>query len=108
MSTFFQRFFKFLNESSLDKNVILSLTVLFSKDSLDYAENLRKLKIVREYIRNDYTFQKLLIKAYYLNPEIIIEELENTYPVRLTQEEREAYIYIINNKQEKIKKYRLI
>ena len=43
-----KRFFKFLNESSLDKNVILSLTVLFSKDSLDYAENLRKLKIVRE------------------------------------------------------------
>ena len=67
-----------------------------------------KLKKVREYIRNDYTFQPLLIKAYYLNPEIIIEELENTYPVRLTQEEREAYSYIINNKQEKIKKYRLI
>ena len=67
-----------------------------------------KLKKVREYIRNDYTFQQLLIKAYYLNPEIIIEELENTYPVRLTQEERKAYIYIINNKQEKIKKYRLI
>lgn len=43
-----KRFFKFLNESSLDKNVILNLTVLFSKDSLDYAENLRKLKIVRE------------------------------------------------------------
>ena len=43
-----KRFFKFLNESSLDKKVILSLTVLFSKDSLDYAENLRKLKIVRE------------------------------------------------------------
>ena len=42
-----KRFFKFLNESSLDKKVILSLTVLFSKDSLDYAENLRKLKIVR-------------------------------------------------------------
>lgn len=67
-----------------------------------------KLKKVREYIRNDYTFQQLLIKAYYLNPEIIIEELENTYPVRLTQEERKAYIYVINNKQEKIKKYRLI
>lgn len=43
-----KRFFKFLNESSLDKKVILSLTVLFSKDSLDYAENLRKIKIVRE------------------------------------------------------------
>lgn len=58
-----KRFFKFLNESSLDKNVILNLTVLFSKDSLDYAENLRKLKIVREELVNlfkeyGYDFEK--------------------------------------------------
>ena len=88
-----KRFFKFLNESSLDKNVILSLTVLFSKDSLDYAENLRKLKIVREEtVKKDNVAKvKEQIKQQNRNkvegPKTEVAEVE----FALTSEENEIY-----------------
>lgn len=92
-----KRFFKFLNESSLDKNVILSLTVLFSKDSLDYAENLRKLKIVREEtVKKDNVAKvKEQIKQQNRNkveePKTEVAEVE----FALTSEENEIYYKIL-------------
>ena len=92
-----KRFFKFLNESSLDKNVILSLTVLFSKDSLDYAENLRKLKIVREEtVKKDNAAKvKEQIKQQNRNkveePKTEVAEVE----FALTSEENEIYYKIL-------------
>ena len=88
-----KRFFKFLNESSLDKKVILSLTVLFSKDSLHYAENLRKLKIVREEtVKKDNVAKvKEQIKQQNRNkveePKTEVAEVE----FALTSEENEIY-----------------
>lgn len=88
-----KKFFKFLNESSLDKKVILSLTVLFSKDSLDYAENLRKLKIVREEtVKKDNVAKvKEQIKQQNRNkveePKTEVAEVE----FALTSEENEIY-----------------
>lgn len=92
-----KRFFKFLNESSLDKKVILSLTVLFSKDSLDYAENLRKLKIVREEtVKKDNVAKvKEQIKQQNRNkveePKTEVAEVE----FALTSEENEIYYKIL-------------
>lgn len=92
-----KRFFKFLNESSLDKNVILSLTALFSKDSLDYAENLRKLKIVREEtVKKDNVAKvKEQIKQQNRNkveePKTEVAEVE----FALTSEENEIYYKIL-------------
>lgn len=92
-----KRFFKFLNESSLDKNVILSLTVLFSKDSLDYAENLRKIKIVREEtVKKDNVAKvKEQIKQQNRNkveePKTEVAEVE----FALTSEENEIYYKIL-------------
>lgn len=92
-----KRFFKFLNESSLDKNVILSLTVLFSKDSLDYAENLRKLKIVREEtVKKDNVAKvKEQIKQQNRNkveePKTEVAEVE----FALTSKENEIYYKIL-------------
>lgn len=92
-----KRFFKFLNESSLDKKVILSLTVLFSKDSLDYAENLRKLKIVREEtVKKDNVAKvKEQIKQQNRNkvdePKTEVAEVEFV----LTSEENEIYYKIL-------------
>lgn len=92
-----KRFFKFLNESSLDKNVILSLTVLFSKDSLDYAENLTKLKIVREEtVKKDNVAKvKEQIKQQNRNkveePKTEVAEVE----FALTSEENEIYYKIL-------------
>lgn len=67
-----------------------------------------KLKKVREYIKNDNIFQQLLYKSYSLKPELLIEELEDIYPVKLNDIEKDSYIYSINKKQELIKKYKLI
>ena len=92
-----KRFFKFLNESSLDKKVILSLTVLFSKDSLDYAENLRKLKIVREEtVKKDNVAKvKEQIKQQNRNkveePKTEVAEVE----FALTSKENEIYYKIL-------------
>ena len=92
-----KKFFKFLNESSLDKKVILSLTVLFSKDSLDYAENLRKLKIVREEtVKKDNVAKvKEQIKQQNRNkveePKTEVAEVE----FALTSEENEIYYKIL-------------
>lgn len=43
-----KKFFEFLKNSSLDQKLVLDLTILFCKDSIDYAENLRKLRIAKE------------------------------------------------------------
>ena len=45
-----KRFFEFLKKSSLDQNIVLDLTILFCKDSIDYAEKLRKLRDAKEEI----------------------------------------------------------
>lgn len=43
-----QKLFTFLEETSLSKETILDLTIIFTRDSIDYAEKLKNLKVVKE------------------------------------------------------------
>lgn len=92
-----KKFFDFLKQSSLDQNVVLDLTVLFCKDSIDYAENLRKLRIAKEEAVKKDNVAKVKEQIKKQNKVEIEETNVEASEVRLTltPEENEIYYRIL-------------
>ena len=92
-----KKFFDFLKQSSLDQNVVLDLTVLFCKDSIDYAENLRKLRIAKEEAVKKDNVAKAKEQIKKQNKVEIEETNVEASEVRLTltPEENEIYYRIL-------------
>mgnify|MGYP004530754237 FL=1 len=92
-----KKFFDFLKQSSLDQNVVLDLTVLFCKDSIDYAENLRKLRIAKEEAVKKDNVAKVKEQIKKQNKVEIEETNVEVSEVRLTltPEENEIYYRIL-------------
>lgn len=92
-----KKFFDFLKQSSLDQNIVLDLTVLFCKDSIDYAENLRKLRIAKEEAVKKDNVAKVKEQIKKQN-KIEIEETNvevSEVKLTLTSEENEIYYRIL-------------
>lgn len=89
-------FFGFLNTTTLDKNAILELTILFSKDSLDYAEKLRNLRMVKEDAIKKDNVARVKEKINKQNKEQLEDAHITEVKFTLTEEEDKIYYQILD------------
>lgn len=88
-----KKFFEFLKKSSLDQNIILDLTILFCKDSIDYAEKLRKLRDAKEEIVKKDNVEKVKKEIKEQN-RVKVEDNNVEIPeVKFTLTEEENVVY---------------
>lgn len=88
-----KKFFEFLKKSSLDQNIVLDLTILFCKDSIDYAEKLRKLRDAKEEIVKKDNVEKVKKEIKEQN-RVKVEDNNVEIPeVKFTLTEEENAIY---------------
>lgn len=88
-----KKLFNFLKESTLDKNIVLDLTVLFSKDSIDYAEKLRKLRVAKEETIKKNNAKKIKEQIKEQNRNKVEEPKDEIKEVKFTLSEDENKIY---------------
>ena len=87
----------------------------FEYSFLEHDENLENSfkfdlndKSVIKYVKKDEDFQELLDLAMNLDMKIVFERLFDEYPVMMNKDEINQYHYIVRNKKEEIKRYKLI
>lgn len=91
-----QKLFIFLEETSLSRETILELTLTFTRDSLDYAEKLRKLKIAKEVAVKKKKATQIKEKIEEKNRREVKKTSEIIKPLTLTEEEKTIYSEILS------------
>lgn len=91
-----QKLFIFLEETSLSRETILELTLTFTRDSLDYAEKLRKLKNAKEVAVKKKKATQIKEKIEEKNRREVKKTSEIIKPITLTEEEKAIYSEILN------------
>lgn len=93
-----KKFFDFLKQSSLERKLVLDLTVLFCKDSIDYAENLRKLRIAKEEVVKKDNVAKVKEQIKKQNKVKVEDSNVEVTEVKftLTKEENDIYSQVLD------------